>query len=172
MTRMPCPSDYRSGDESNPGSPDYIEPKEVEGKTPVEFAWTFYFDPPHPAFGEECQAILSGDALHTDTYPPLTRAERRSMRSADDEPSPERGYEGFEMAWAELPDGRRLGIEQLAAEPGFGTRKDQIDDFAPELREHAEEACESFVKAKRECAALRSQWIAARAPAPGRPSPA
>ena len=165
MAKTPCPSDYRSGDELNSSSPYYEEPNENYGKDSVEFPWSLCFDPPHPQLGEEVRCILKGFAEYCDTEQHMSAAEKRgaaraAAHDAWDGPDVERQYKGFDFISAELPDGRTLSIEQLEAEPGFGTRAQQLDEYKGELLEAAEDAIDNNIKTKKEVLSLRASWAA------------
>ena len=165
MTRAPCISDYRGGDEMDPRSPWFDGPDPVEGSEPVEFAWTFYFDPPHPALGDESPAILKGSVSYEEEeFEHLSMAQRRKMTSEDDPPVAKRAYGDFAFESAELPDGSRLDLAGLLALPGFGSKKDQFDAMAGELRDCAQESVEKFIKVKKQVGALREEWRLARTP--------
>lgn len=166
MSNIPCPSDYHSGDEHNPGSPDYIEPDQSFGGEPVQFPWYFHFDPPHPTLGEEARAIISGELQFTDTAEVLSPREMRRLSSWEDwdGPNVERTYDDFIFEKARLADGRILNAEQLAAEPGFGTIKDQIYDYKSELIESAQEAIDKPIKVKKDIRDLLETWRQERTP--------
>lgn len=167
MDSTPCPSDYRRGDESNSSSPYYDEPDPSHGSESVAFAWTFFFDPPHPKLGEEVGAILRGHLAYSDTFEPLSARARRSLARSGGEcdgPEPTREYEAFTLESAELPDGRRLAPSELEAEPGFGSCKIQIDGYKPEIMESAQDSLDKPLKAYRAMIAQREQWRQERSP--------
>ena len=166
MANTPCPSDFRAGDELDPRSP-YFEERLREGKAFVEFAWDLYFEPPHPTLGDSCPCVLSGYLHYSEQAPELSRKERSAMRQGVDfdPPEPTRAYESFEPLTASLPDGRVLGLPDLAREPGLG--ESLWKDEALEQLDAATQAAENPRQNKLALATLRSRFE----PAPTPPKP-
>lgn len=172
-TSMPCPSDYRAGDESDPRSPDFID-RLSDGSIFVEFPWELHFDPPHPSFGESCPCALSGYLDYVEETAPLSRKERAALAAGVDFdlPDPERSYEGFRAMAAQLPDGRALSVKELQAEPGFSSpelEKGQFDEWALEILDAATTAQNNPKANKQALARLRASFEPAPAPTPPKP---
>lgn len=166
MQRIPCPSDYRSGDELNPGSPYYEEPAIEEGSEKVEFAWFVQFEPDHPKFGCEAEVLMQGIARFEDIQEPALRG-RRLPRSEDevDMPEPRREYLGFDFVSATMPDGRALDQNALDKEPGMmQSICAQLEYYKAEVDEALQIAVESPLKNKLLIKALREKWQAGASP--------
>ena len=163
MSKMPCPSDFRSGDESNPSSPYYKEPEEQKGKEMVEFDWFIYFSPHHPILGEEAECILKGEVFYTDTQEAISSKRKQSSVRAvseglDEDLPYDRTFDDFVVHSIEFADGRILTVEQLEIEPGFGTKAEQFDELKEELLDSSEQALNEPIKNKKAIIDLRTKW--------------
>ena len=164
--KIPCQSDYRSGDELNPASPYYEEPLVTEGQELVEIQWAVAFDPPHPEYGHDVYAIVKGRLAHLDISEAPSRSVRQAMRRAsshdDFDPAEfietRREFESFEPISIEFPGGKIVHASKLSEIAGAGSSEQQFEGYGPELLDEAVKAVQKPLANKMQLSKLRASW--------------